>query len=74
MVMRDFAAPTAKWATRETMAATITAGMPFKKKNGMIGMKAPMAVDRAPETAETIGLLSPSSVVLRRSLASALMS
>jgi hypothetical protein len=72
--MSDFAAPTAKCATSETIAATITAGMPVIKKKGMIGIKAPMAVEKAPETAETIGQLNPSSVVLRRSRASALMS
>jgi hypothetical protein len=64
--MRDFAAPTTKCATSETVAATITAGIPAIKKKGMIGINAPMAVDKAPETAETIGLLNPSAVVLRR--------
>jgi hypothetical protein len=48
--------------------------MPVMKKNGMIGMKAPTAVESAPEPAETTGLLNPSSVVLSRSRARALMS
>src|SRR5260370_41598015 len=74
IVIRDFAAPTAKCAASETIAATITAGIPVIKKNGMIGIKAPTAVDKAPETAATIGFLNPSSVVLSRSLASALTS
>ena len=58
MVIRDFAAPTAKCANNETIAATTTAGIPVIKKKGTIGMNAPSAVESAPETAETIGLLS----------------
>ena len=59
MVMRDFAAPTAKCAINETIAATTTAGIPVIKKKGTIGMNAPSAVESAPETAETIGLTQP---------------
>jgi hypothetical protein len=33
MVIRDFAAPTAKCAISETIAATTTAGIPVMKKN-----------------------------------------
>jgi hypothetical protein len=76
MVLRDFAAPTAKRAINKTIAARMTAGIPVIKTNGLIGMNAGMnartAVDSAPGVAETIGLLRPSSVVLSRSLASAL--
>src|SRR5271154_1144069 len=67
MVMSDLAAPTAKWAISEMMAATIIAGSPAMKKNGNTGMKAPMAVESAPEVAETQGLLRPSSLMFRRS-------
>src|SRR6266481_3432625 len=74
IVMRDFAAPTAKCARRETTAATMTAGYTVKKKNGTIGISAPKAVERAPEMAEVQGLRSPSSVVLIRSRASARIS
>jgi hypothetical protein len=35
MVIKDFAAPTAKCAISETIAATITAGIPAMKKNGI---------------------------------------
>src|SRR5664279_4946770 len=41
MVMRDFAAPTAKWAMSEMIAAQMTAEYPLRKKNGMMGMNAP---------------------------------
>jgi hypothetical protein len=61
--MRDFAAPTAKWAISETTAATVTSGIPVIEKNEMIGMNAPTAVESTPETAQTMGLLNPSSVV-----------
>src|SRR5664279_6399353 len=74
MVMRDLAAPTAKWAMSEMMAAQMTAGYPLRKKKGMMGMKAPTAVERAPDRAEVMGLLRASSVELRRSTASALKS
>jgi hypothetical protein len=49
--MRDLAAPTAKCAINETVAATMTAGIPVIKKNGMIGINAPIAVESTPETA-----------------------
>ena len=70
-VISDLAAPTAKCAASEMMAAAMTASIPLRKKKGMIGMAAPTAVDRAPELAETIGLASASSLVPSRSLASA---
>src|SRR5208337_4627115 len=70
-VISDLAAPTAKCAASEMMAEKITAGYPLKKKNGMMGTKAPTAVDNAPENAEVTGLLSASSVEFRRSAASA---
>ena len=47
-VISDFAAPTAKCAASEIMAETITAGYPLRKKNGMMGTKAPTAVESAP--------------------------
>lgn len=52
-------------------AAQITATYPPTKKNGRIGIRAPSAVESAPETAEVSGLLRASSVALRRSLARA---
>ncbi len=69
--MSDLAAPTAKCAMSEMTAATTMAGIPDMKKNGSTGMNAPMAVESAPEVAETQGLLSPSAVVCRRSRARA---
>lgn len=71
IVISDLAAPTTKWAIKKMMAAVIIAGIPAAKKNGMIGMNAPTAVDTAPETAETQGLRRPSSVAFRRSRANA---
>src|SRR5579875_3720887 len=62
--MRDLAAPTAKCAASETMAEMMMAVYPPRKKNGMMGMKAPMAVESAAETAEVTGLRKPSSEVL----------
>ena len=55
MVMRDLAAPTAKCAAREMMAATRIAGTPAIKKNGTTGMNAPTAVETAPDVADTPG-------------------
>ncbi len=52
MVMSDLTAPTAKWARMLMMKAAITAGNPLMKKNGIIGMKAPTAVESAAEKAE----------------------
>src|ERR1700691_4668258 len=66
-VMRDLAAPTAKCAASETMAAAMTAGVPCQQKKGMTGMMAPTAVDKAPELAETRGLARASSLEPRRS-------
>ena len=70
--MSDFAAPTAKWAASETMAEAMMALYPVMKKNGMMGIMEPTAVESAPEMAEVMGLLRASSVELRRSLAMAL--
>jgi hypothetical protein len=47
MVMRDFAAPTAKCTTSETIAAVTTAGIPVIKKKGTLGINAPTAVESA---------------------------
>src|ERR1017187_4163560 len=60
-VIKLLAAPTAKCATSEITAAAITASIPCMKKNGMIGIVAPTAVESAPELADTIGLESASS-------------
>ena len=49
MVISDLAAPTAKCAASEMIAATMIAGKPAMKKNGRTGMKAPTAVESAPE-------------------------
>ena len=54
-VINDFTAPTAKWATILTAKAHITAGVPVMKKNGMIGMKAPIAVETAAEAEDFQG-------------------
>ncbi len=70
-VMRLLAAPTAKCAASETIAAAMTAGTPCRKKNGMMGMIAPTAVESAPELAETSGFDSASSEAPSRSPASA---
>src|SRR5262245_39609817 len=45
MVISDFKAPTAKWATRLIPKEAITASRPPEKKNGMIGTNAPIAVE-----------------------------
>ncbi len=60
-VIDDLAAPTTKWASNEITAATTIAGIPAIKKNGIIGMKAPVAVATAPTSAETAGMLKFSS-------------
>ena len=49
IVIKDFAAPTAKWATMLIANAARTASIPLMKKNGMIGMNAPIAVEIAAE-------------------------
>src|SRR6476619_2170079 len=54
-------APTAKWAMVLMMNEAITAGMPTVKKNGMIGMKPPMAVETAAEIVDRIGFGNVSS-------------
>ena len=48
-VINDFTAPTAKCATMLIAKAQTTAAIPLMKKNGMIGMNAPMAVEIAAE-------------------------
>ena len=55
VVISDFAAPTAKCAAMLTANATTTALNPPKKKNGIIGIKAPTAVDNAAERQEIHG-------------------
>ena len=55
-VMIVLAAPTAKCATRLMPAAQMTAVIPPKKKNGMIGMNAPRPVETIAESAATSGL------------------
>src|SRR4026209_1442595 len=45
VVRGAFDAPTTKWARVLMTNDAITAGMPTVKKNGMIGMKPPLAVD-----------------------------
>ena len=47
--MSDFTAPTAKCARMLIANDAMTASMPLMKKNGMIGMKAPIAVETAAE-------------------------
>ena len=61
MVIDDLAAPTTKWANNEITPATVIAGTPVIKKNGMMGMNAPVAVATAPTSAETEGVLRFSS-------------
>src|SRR5881394_1049277 len=54
-VTSDLAAPTAKWARVAMMNDAITAGIPTVKKNGMMGMNPPIAVDNPAESAERQG-------------------
>src|SRR3954471_24907523 len=66
VVTSDFAAPTAKCASVLMTNEAITAGIPTAKKNGMIGMKPPAAVERLAEIVERQGFgneasFSPSS-------------
>ena len=51
MVINDFNAPTRKCAAKLMTKEAITAVMPPEKKNGMIGTKAPIAVEMADEIA-----------------------
>ena len=51
MVISDFNAPTIKWAAKLMPKEMITAVMPPMKKNGMIGTKAPIAVETAADVA-----------------------
>ncbi len=56
MVMTDLSAPTAKCARMLIPKAATTADMPLMKKNGMIGMNAPIAVESAAEQEDFHGL------------------
>ena len=51
MVISDFNAPTIKCATKLMAKEVITAVIPPKKKNGIIGTKAPIAVEMAADVA-----------------------
>ena len=51
IVISDFNAPTRKCATKLMPNEIITAVTPPEKKNGMIGTKAPIAVEMAAEVA-----------------------
>ena len=54
-------APTTKCASVLMMNEAITAGMPTVKKNGMIGMKPPIAVDTLADSVDRHGLGNVSS-------------
>jgi hypothetical protein len=56
VVTSAFEAPTIKCAIVLMMKDATTAGIPTVKKNGMIGMNPPMAVETAAEMVERIGL------------------
>ena len=51
IVISDFNAPTKKCATKLILKDIITAVTPPEKKNGMIGTKAPIAVEMPAEVA-----------------------
>ena len=51
MVISDFNAPTAKCAAKLMTKDAATAVMPPEKKNGMIGTKAPIAVEMPADVA-----------------------
>src|SRR5215470_12052854 len=53
MVISDFRAPTAKCATRLIPNEAMTASRPPEKKNGIIGTKAPIAVEMPADKAAT---------------------
>src|SRR5689334_10271423 len=55
-VISDFDAPTRKCAAMLTANAIATASNPPTKKNGMMGIKAPTAVDIAADPDDTQGL------------------
>src|SRR5207244_6407359 len=61
VVTRALDAPTAKCAMVLMTNEAITAGIPTAKKNGMIGMKPPMAVDTVADSVERQGLGNVSS-------------
>ena len=56
LVINDFRAPTMKCAAMLTINAAITAAKPCMKKNGMMGMNAPTAVEAAAEKDDVQGL------------------
>src|SRR5437667_11443442 len=62
VVTSAFEAPTAKCAAVLTTNEAMTAGMPTAKKNGMIGMKPPIAVETLAESVERHGLGNVSSL------------
>ena len=55
VVINAFDAPTAKCAMVLMMNEAMTAGMPTVKKNGMIGMNPPTAVEMPAENVDLIG-------------------
>ena len=55
VVINAFDAPTTKCAIVLMMNDAITAGMPIVKKNGMMGMKPPTAVEMEAETVDRNG-------------------
>src|SRR5258706_13012558 len=61
IVTSDLDAPTAKCAIVLMMNEAMTAGMPTVKKNGMMGMNPPMAVETLADTMDCHGLGNVSS-------------
>src|SRR3954467_13657188 len=62
VVTSDFDAPTTKYAAVLMTKEAITAGMPTVKKNGMIGMKPPIAVEAVADSVDRHGLGNVSSL------------
>src|SRR5690349_10181104 len=60
-VKSDFAAPTRKWATSETMKATTTPVVPRRKKKGITGTIAPTNVLMPAASADCTGSAPPSA-------------
>src|SRR4030095_8565726 len=56
IVISDFNAPTEKCATKLITKDIITASTPPEKKNGIIGMKAPIAVEMSADNGAVHGL------------------
>src|SRR5258705_10865646 len=61
VVMSALDAPTAKCASVLMMKDAMTAGMPTVKKNGMMGMNPPIAVETEADSVERHGLGNDSS-------------